>query len=246
MDSLTPAPGWITSLPIAHRGYHDMSEGRPENSLGAFHAAMEAGFAIECDLQGTKTGEPVVFHDPVLGRMTGREGKVKDYTLAELAKFKLIHINDGIHSLREHLDLVEGKVPLVLECKAQQDREIPFLEGVAKALDGYDGQVCVMSFNHKICSYFKQILPNVPRGLTAEGGDEDYEKHLTAMKLYDLQFVSYHVTELPNRFCKDIHDVGLPVISWTVRDEAARETTAKYADQMTFEGFDPRELRDGG
>ncbi len=65
------------------------------------------------------------------------------------------------------------------------------------------------------------------------------------MEKFDLQFVSYSVRNLPNSFVAAMRNAGLPVITWTVRDEASRERTFQYADQMTFEGFDPREPAGG-
>lgn len=55
-----------------------------------------------------------------------------------------------------------------------------------------------------------------------------------------LDFISYHHSDLPNTFITAQRQQNIPVITWTVRDEKAREHTYKYADQMTFEGFDPR------
>ena len=66
----------FVKVPIAHRGLHDINEGRAENSALAFEAAMNKGFAIECDLQMCKDGV-VVFHDDVLDRMTDEKGKIK-------------------------------------------------------------------------------------------------------------------------------------------------------------------------
>ncbi len=240
MTKLTPAPDWLTSLPIAHRGYHDLSEGRAENSMAAFRAAVDAGFAIECDLQVTATGEPVVFHDPVLDRMTGVDGNVRDHSPASLLDMKLLNIADGIHLLTEHLKLVAGRVPIVLELKGVQDEDAGFVEGVAKALEGYEGKIALMSFDHWICAQFKPLIPHLPRGLTAEGDDSAYDTHLRAMEDYDLQFVSYGVADLPNKFVKEMRVIDLPIITWTVKDQQSASTTRKYADQMTFEGFDPR------
>ena len=70
-------------------------------------------------------------------------------------------------------------------------------------------------------------------------------RHERAMRDYDLQFVSYHVDALPNPFVTKMRETGLPVITWTVRTAEQRERTFRFADQMTFEGFDPREA-DGG
>ena len=85
MNQLSPAPRWITQYSIAHRGYHDLAAGRPENSLAACLAAADNGFAIECDLQVASSGEPMVFHDPTLDRMTGTSGNVWEQTPHQLA-----------------------------------------------------------------------------------------------------------------------------------------------------------------
>ena len=65
---------WINERPIAHRGYHDLNKTRWENTLSAFAAAVERGFAIECDVHLSADGVPVVFHDDDLKRLTGTEG----------------------------------------------------------------------------------------------------------------------------------------------------------------------------
>ncbi|RVC06243.1 glycerophosphodiester phosphodiesterase, partial [Mesorhizobium sp. M7A.F.Ca.AU.001.01.1.1] len=41
---------WLTARPVAHRGFHDMNKTRWENTLSAFAAAAERGYAIECDV----------------------------------------------------------------------------------------------------------------------------------------------------------------------------------------------------
>lgn len=245
MKSLTPAPRWITEFPIAHRGYHDLSAGRPENSLAATIAAVEAGFAIECDLQVSSTGEPVVFHDPVLGRMTGIEGKVRDKTPADLAQMQLAGSDQVIDTLATHLAHIDGRVPMILELKGVEGEDAGFVEGVASTLKDYEGRLCVMSFDHWLCEQFARLLPDIPRGLTAEHGDEAYQRHFDAMHNYDLQFVSYKVQHADNKFVREMKQLGLPIITWTVKDEQGRTQTAKFADQMTFEGFDPRNLPHG-
>ncbi len=246
MSKLTAAPDWLASLPITHRGYHDLSKGHAENSMSAFRAAVEAGFAIECDVQVTSTDEPVVFHDPDLARMTGVDGLVRKSSPAELAELRLAGTSDGIHTLAEHLRLVDGQVPVVIELKGVENEDAGFVEGVANALRNYDGPAVVMSFDHWICAQFAGLMPAVPRGLTAEGGDDASDIHEAAMHDFDLQFVSYDVNALPHPFVAKMRSQGLPVITWTVRTEEQRALTARHADQMTFEGFDPRSEAIGG
>ena len=235
----TPVPDWLTALPIAHRGLHDLSQGRAENSLGAFQAAVEHDYAIECDVQMSRGGEPVVFHDPLLGRMTGVQGNVRDYTASELANMRLANTEDRIAPLAHHLALVADAVPVVVELKGIEGEDEGFVEGVARTLAAYPGRAAVMSFDHWICAQFKTLMPKVPRGLTAEGGEEANAQHMAAMDDYDLQFVSYHVDALPHPFVSAIRERSIPVITWTVRTADQVERTSRHADQMTFEGFLP-------
>ena len=246
MTTLTPAPDWLKKTPIAHRGYHHLAGGRAENSMAAFTAAIESGFAIECDLQVTSTRQPVVFHDPLLGRMTGKDGNVRDHSPDELKDLKLLTTHDGIYLLEDHLKKVAGQVPLILELKGVEGEDEGFVEGVAASLKGYQGEVALMSFDHWICAQFKTLMPHIPRGLTAEGADSTYNTHMQAMTDYDLQFVSYGVNDLPCKFVTDMRERGLPIITWTVRDQRTASLTRQFADQMTFEGFDPHvEFLDG-
>jgi hypothetical protein len=54
--------------------------------------------------------------------------------------------------------------------------------------------------------------------------------------------VSYCAFHLPNPFIDGVRESGKPVITWTVRDEAALHHSMRHADQITFEGFDPRSV----
>lgn len=78
-DSLPGRRGW--PLGFAHRG---ADTGR-ENSLAAFRAAWEAGFAyLELDVRTTADGVLVVFHDDTLARVTGGAGRLAERTWAQL------------------------------------------------------------------------------------------------------------------------------------------------------------------
>ena len=85
-----PLPPAFLRIPIAHRGYHDHAIGRPENSLSAFRAAIEAGYGIELDVQLTGDGQAIVFHDDQLDRMTDATGSILAHSAAELATIRLL------------------------------------------------------------------------------------------------------------------------------------------------------------
>jgi glycerophosphoryl diester phosphodiesterase len=65
----------LFSRPIAHRGLHDRSKGVIENTPSAFAAAIEHGYAIECDVQLSSDGVPFIFHDDEFGRLTRATGR---------------------------------------------------------------------------------------------------------------------------------------------------------------------------
>ncbi|MCA0256441.1 MAG: glycerophosphodiester phosphodiesterase [Proteobacteria bacterium] len=232
---------WLTERPIAHRGFHDMNHAIWENTLAAFSRAADAGFAIECDVHIVADGNIVVFHDDTLDRLCGISGDVRDRTSAELGLLTIGGTAERIPTLKQMLKLVDGRVPLVIELKGRQGEDDGFAETVLDDLEGYKGHVALMSFDPWVLKDLKVAGSPYPLGLTAEGDQpERFFAHDEAMQL-GLDFISYHYGHLPNPFITAQRKLGIPVITWTVRDEAARRHTFEQADQMTFEGFDPRE-----
>ena len=231
---------WLTVRRVAHRGYHDMNKEVWENTLSAFGRAIEAGFAIECDLHYASDAVPVVFHDDDLQRVCNLPAQLRDRTSAELGLLSVGGTKDKIPTLKQLLRLCDGKVPLVLELKGREGDDEGFAESVIEVLEGYKGHVALMSFDHWLIKDLKELEAPYPIGLTADGNEpETFFKHDEAMQL-GLDFISYFYGHLPNPFITAQRQHGIPVITWTVRDEAARKHTFANADQMTFEGFDPR------
>jgi glycerophosphoryl diester phosphodiesterase len=233
---------WLVEKPIAHRGYHNPSTKNYENSISAWRAAIDAGFTIECDLQITADGGVVVFHDSDLDRMTDQSGPVRHRTTGELAQIKLQDGSDTIRTLDEFLEEVDGKAPLLIELKGIVDEDAGLVEKVARSLASYKGEAAVMSFNHWVVAQFAETIPDRPRGLTAKGNENFYDFHMNAMKDHDLHFISYYIDDVPCRLITDIKRKGMPVISWTIRTPEQCKFSQQHADQITFEGFDPREV----
>ncbi|PSH69317.1 glycerophosphodiester phosphodiesterase [Phyllobacterium brassicacearum] len=231
---------WLKSVPIAHRGLHDLNRLRWENTLSAFDAAADAGFAIECDVHLSADGKAVVFHDGQLDRLTGQAGSIDKLTAAQAANLRVGGTNDHVPTLTETLRLIGGRVPIVIELKGMPGRDDGLVKAVADDLAGYDGLAAIMSFDHHLIRLFGKDAPGIPAGLTAEGlRDEELEAHF-AMLAYGIDFVSYNVHHLENRFVEFVRGkLGLPVISWTVRNFDDKLISDRHVDQITFEGFDP-------
>ena len=150
-------PDGLTKQPIAHRGYHDMNKAIWENTLSAFSRAVEAGYAIECDLQYAADGVPVVFHDDDLQRLCNIPGDVRERTSAELALLSVGGTRDKVPTLRQLLDLVQGRVPLVIELKGRKGDDDGFAAAVLDTLEGYKGPVALMSFDHWLLKDLKEL-----------------------------------------------------------------------------------------
>ncbi len=235
---------WLTARPIAHRGLHDMNKTRWENTLSAFEAAARRGYAIECDVHLSSDGVPVVVHDDDLKRLTGHDGFVWQRTAAELGALKVGGTSDHVPTLREMLDLVDGRVPLVVELKGIPGRDQGLVARVGAMLKRYKGKAAIMSFDHWLVRDFAKDAPGIPGGLTAYGRDNSLIEAHFAMLAHDIAFTSYAAGDLPNPFVSFVRDrLGMPVITWTVHDQPAVDLTFRYADQLTFEGFEPDLVR---
>jgi len=229
---------WLVRRPIAHRGLHDLALGRPENTLGAFAAAVAHDYAIECDLHLSADGVPMVFHDADLGRLTGESGRVGERSATELARLNVLGSDEHIPTLAELLDLVEGRVPLVIEMKSGRGRDAALARATATTLRAYRGPVAAMSFAPRLLAAFRRAAPELPCGLTAEGDWRRAALYLGVVTALGLDFVSYALADLPT-LATDLtrRRMGLPLICWTVRSEAERRRADAVSDQITFEGF---------
>ena len=230
---------WLKGASFAHRGLH--GGGLAENSTGAFAAAMERGFGIECDVQRTADGQAAVFHDWELDRLTAETGPVAARSAADLGRIVLSGSADTIASLRQVLAQVAGRVPLLIEVKSRRD--LPFAalcRAVRRDLEGYRGPHAVMSFDPRVCGWFAKRSPETVRGLVvteekARSLSGTVRRHL-ALWHGKPDFLAYDIRDLSGPFAQNQRARGLPVASWTVRTPADRERAARYADAPIAEG----------
>ena len=137
---LAPAPdparvAWLKGCEYAHRGLH--GAGRVENSRAAFVAAIEAGMGIECDIQRSRDDQPMVFHDWDFARLLGRSDQGADLAAAD---WRALRYADGEApmSLPELLDLLAGRVALLIEIKSRRGYDVALsCRRVVEALRGY-------------------------------------------------------------------------------------------------------------
>ena len=126
---------------------------------------MAAGHGIELDVQASRDGEAIVFHDDVLARLTGEEGKVRDRTAAELQRIALAGTGEMIPTLSEIVNLVDCRVPLLIEVKSRSRTVAPLCGSVLRAVRDYPGLMAVMSFNPEVGRWFSRHGRGITRGL---------------------------------------------------------------------------------
>ena len=239
----------------AHRGLHSKTSPSavPENSMPAFRRAVEHGFGIELDVHISADGELFVFHDDTLKRMCGAEKSVTDCTYAELSSYTLSGGIERIPLFSDVLDLVGGRVPLIVEVKcAPREPVSPLCEKVCAMLKSYDGAYCVESFNPSVVKWFRKNAPEIFRGQLSEAffthGRRDTIRfamqHLLVNILGRPDFVAYNCLHR-DAFAFRIWRVfyRMPTAGWTVRDpETMRQLVSEGCyDCLIFEGFIPDE-----
>lgn len=249
---MTPLPAAFLGPPLAHRGYHDKDDRRPENSCAAIRAAVDAGYGVELDVQAAADGTPVVFHDYKLNRMTKSRGPVSARTPAELGQIVLRGSDETIPTLAEVLDIVAGRAPLLIEIKDEDQALGPKVgrleRGVAAALEGYQGAVAVMSFNPESVVAFGAAAPDIPRGLTTCGYNTSSwirlpskrRAHLRAfadLNRIGASFISHDARDLTRHELDAVKATGRPVLCWTINSVAEEAKARTRADNITFEGY---------
>ena len=233
-------------IKYAHRGLHDAT--KAENSMSAFAAAKEMGFGIELDVRLSKDGELVVFHDDNLTRVAGIDGKVIDFTAEELSKMSLSGTKDGVPTLREVLDLIDGAVPLIIEIKMNGD-EKGVSEKLMEVIEGYKGDYVVESFNPIALKIVRKMRPDILRGILSTEYLKD-EKHKGSILYGLLQHLMLNFMVRPDFIAYDKkgykvkglrfvrRSFGTALIAWTVKSaEEEREAISHGFDTVIFEGY---------
>ena len=151
----------LRSWAYTHRGLY--GDGAPENSLEAFRLAKEAGYGVELDVHLLKDGNLAVFHDTLLSRMTGLDGRIVDLTTEDLQNCHLDGTGHTIPTFSQVLHLFDGKVPMIVELKevgncaalcekACKMMEIGMLDHIIVSPGSYFSfaDECTTKFNNKI------------------------------------------------------------------------------------------------
>ncbi len=230
---------------IAHRGLHSEDGTVPENSLAAFSLAVENGYGIELDVQLSKDGRVVVFHDDTLDRVCGVHSRVDELDYGELSGLRLGGSDETIPLFSQVLELVGGRAPIIIELKTGKRNE----ELCRKTLDmlgTYKGETCIESFNPFIVAWFGRHARGMLRGQLSQTpadfrrgqGMNSATSFILGCTLFNFLarpgFIAYRIgpKPLPVRFAEKL---GAMPVGWTSRDPSSENGR----DVVIFEFYRP-------
>lgn len=243
---LPPAGDWLTKYKYAHRGLHNAYY--PENTIGAFKNAVENGYAIELDVQISKDKIAMVFHDNELKRLTGKQGRIRDYTAQELETFKINDSDYSIVRLSDVLKEINGAVPILIETKNEgfaNDLE-PI---VLSDLKDYKGKFAIQSFSPFSIQWFKKNKPDILRGQLSSDFKNTKKtkpiilyfglKNLLTNFISKPHFISYDKNGIECLLIKRLKKYGTGILCWTIENPSEQKEVSNYSDSIIFENYKP-------
>ncbi|MCD7768694.1 MAG: glycerophosphodiester phosphodiesterase [Oscillospiraceae bacterium] len=234
---------------IAHRGLFDNDAPWPENSLPAFRRAVEAGYGIELDVQLTKDHQMVVFHDGDLSRMCGAEGTIFQHTYEELCQYTLAASDERIPLFRDVLEVIGGKVPLIVEVKQEGDWK-ETTKTLRDMMADYPGLYCMESFHPLAVAWYRKNCPDIPRGQLSTNFRRDgsdlpwWERFVLTNLLLNFRarpdFIAYdhkYAGQLSYWLCRHLFPVEN--VAWTIKSQEELAKARKSFQVFIFDGFIP-------
>ncbi|WP_026669237.1 glycerophosphodiester phosphodiesterase family protein [Butyrivibrio sp. AE3006] len=253
----------------AHRGLHDNKSEAPENSMAAFKKAVDGGYGIELDVQLTKDGVPVVFHDFTLARVAryeegqipsdavrnedgslGVAGKVIDYTYEELQQFHLMDSDEKIPRFEDFLKLVDGRVPLIVELKIERF-DLSVCQKAYDLLEKYNGVYCIESFNPLGVYWLKKNHSEILRGQLSEEFFHEIDQVMHTPLYFMLAFLIFNFLTRPDFVAYNHKHAGNlsrtlchslyknTAAAWTIKSQDELDRNREKFDIFIFEGFIP-------
>ncbi|KJS05837.1 MAG: hypothetical protein VR77_07215 [Flavobacteriales bacterium BRH_c54] len=216
-----------------HRGAAGLA---PENTLASIQLAIELGVdRIEIDVQQTKDNKIIVLHDRTLRRTTTGHGFVKNLTYDEILqfsagyKFNKFYINEKVPTLEQVIDLIDGKVELLIETKYSY-MYYPNIErhiiNIIKNKNAKDW--CkVISFNDRALFRINKLDNSIRLGKLFVGKHAhlplSFDKGLNIRPLKKYAFVDEVIVKhdyATKAIIEKVHDFGKELHVWTVNNEA--------------------------
>ena len=218
-------------VPIIHRGLIDKSV--TENTLHAFMKTMNKQYIIELDVRLLKDNTVVVFHDASLQRLTKTAKNVESYNYNKLKKIK-INGRYTIPTLSSVLNLVDGKVPILIDVKGNINN-YQLEDALLRLLHNYQGKVYIQSLQVKSLNYMWKKQRQYSYGLIVL--NSFHLKLFTKLWIkFRCDFVSCYIETIKNKYLQSIRKHKL-LIGWTVTSEEDIKKYKDYCDNFICENI---------
>ncbi|MGM0838469.1 MAG: glycerophosphodiester phosphodiesterase [Bacillota bacterium] len=198
----------------AHRG---ASSSCPENTMAAFRKALDLSVdMLELDIQLTKDGEVVIYHDFYLEKRTNGHGFLRDYTLAELKKldagswFSPEFAGETIPTLEEVLAWSKDKIWLSIELKQLEVFNEPLAKKTVELIKSYkmEDQVQIMSFNHQSLVEARKSSRKIITNVISASRMINPIQYLNSV---EAQVLNVPIIHLSPSLIKELHEAGFYV-----------------------------------
>lgn len=236
---------------IAHRGY---SSEAPENTIPAILLAAEMGYdTIECDINWTKDGVPILLHDDSINRTARRsllgiqipylfEKKCSDFTFKQLQKFDVgswkgkEYAGTKIPSFEEALNCCkDNNMNMYVELKENGEFDEEKAQILANTIieAGMEDQVTLISFNAEYLKMMSELMPNARIGLLCrDEPNEDTVATLESLKTDSNEvFLDVKATKMTDEADKLLDDAGFDFEAWTINDKETLDAMTAYGCQ---------------
>jgi len=232
---------------LAHRGLYTKDQSIPENSLKAFVSALDQGYGSELDVQCTRDGVLVVFHDDTLNRMCGVDGELELKDWYEIQNLTLADSQEKIPTLESVLDRIDGQVPLMIEIKSTR-RIRATVTAVKTCLENYQGPISIVSFDPTVLREVKRQIPETLRGQLMEYALN--KKHLPLIQRFVLNYALMNGITRPDFISIRYDQINLTYVlnrllggfgvTWPLDSELEEAKIQGRFDTIIFEHYLPK------
>ncbi len=234
----------------AHRGLFENESDMPENSLNAIDKAVQNGYGVEFDVRLTQDRIPVVVHDNKLHRVSGVDGLVSDMTYEKLQEIRLFDSQEEVPTLQQVLEVIDGKVPAIVELKQDERGDTTICDIVAPILDSYKGNYMVESFNPVLMLWYKKNRPSIIRGQLSTNHIKDGKKGL--LLNISLQYLLLNFLVKPDFIAYNHHYKNnlsliinrkiykITTAAYTIKSQDELEENKGLFDILIFDSFIPK------
>lgn len=229
----------LAAFAYAHRGLW-LKDWPPENSMAGFRAAAKSGLGIEFDLRPSAGGTAMIFHDPLLDRMTAESGVFEQREAGALRNIALTGSGETIPSFDDLLAFWPEDLPLLCEMKIDGTTDPEsFARTIAARLADWNGLAAAMSFSEAAVRALPETLMRgqlvVPSEYTAA---ETFDGVVERAIVDGIDYLAVHFTDAA-RAAELAAPSGKAVVVWTVRSLADLESVKPYGPAIIFEHIDP-------